>query len=62
MQVCERDLFDIICDNGRSNKNKGINAYLQTSKIEIHYLPPYSPNLNPIERLWEDNEGKENIQ
>ncbi len=20
--------------------------------IELHYLPPYSPNLNPIERLW----------
>ena len=21
-------------------------------KIKILYLPPYSPNLNPIERLW----------
>ncbi|NQY38343.1 MAG: transposase [Alteromonadaceae bacterium] len=20
--------------------------------IKRHYLPPYSPNLNPIERLW----------
>lgn len=20
--------------------------------IELHYLPPYSPNLNPIERRW----------
>ncbi|MFK7871615.1 MAG: transposase [Oligoflexales bacterium] len=20
--------------------------------MEIVYLPPYSPNLNPIERLW----------
>jgi transposase len=20
--------------------------------IQLHYLPPYSPNLNPIERLW----------
>lgn len=20
--------------------------------IKLHYLPPYSPNLNPIERLW----------
>lgn len=19
---------------------------------ELYYLPPYSPNLNPIERLW----------
>jgi transposase len=42
----------IICDNGRSNKNKAVNAYLETSRIKIHYLPPYSPNLNPIERLW----------
>ena len=22
------------------------------TKIQIHYLPPYSPNLNAIERLW----------
>jgi transposase len=42
----------IICDNGPANKNKAIQAYLLTSKIEIHYLPAYSPNLNPIERLW----------
>ena len=42
----------IICDNGRSNKNKKVEEYLQTSRIKIHYLPPYSPNLNPIERLW----------
>jgi transposase len=20
--------------------------------ITLHYLPPYSPNLNPIEQLW----------
>jgi transposase len=42
----------VICDNGRANKNKAIQAYLPRSKIEIHYLPAYSPNLNPIERLW----------
>lgn len=42
----------VICDNGRSNKNKKIEEYLKTSRIKVHYLPPYSPNLNPIERLW----------
>lgn len=42
----------IICDNGRANKNKMLQEYLKTSKIKIHYLPPYSPNLNAIERLW----------
>lgn len=45
-------IIHIICDNGRSNKNKKIQEYLKASKIKIHYLPPYSPNLNPIERLW----------
>lgn len=42
----------VICDNGRANKNKELQEYLKTSKIEIHYLPAYSPNLNAIERLW----------
>lgn len=43
----------LILDNGRSNKNKAVQAYLDSqTKIQIHYLPPYSPNLNAIERLW----------
>ena len=42
----------LICDNGRSNKNKEVTKYLESSRVVIHYLPPYSPNLNPIERLW----------
>ena len=42
----------MICDNGTVYKNKDLTEYLKTSKIKIHYLPPYSPNLNPIERLW----------
>jgi len=45
-------LIHIICDNGRSNKNKELDGYLKNSRIKIQYLPPYSPNLNPIERLW----------
>ncbi len=42
----------LILDNARSNKNKKLTEFLKTSRIIIHYLPPYSPNLNPIERLW----------
>lgn len=42
----------VICDNGTAYKNKDVEEYLKTSKIKIHYLPPYSPNLNPTERLW----------
>ena len=31
---------------------KAVTEYLKTAKIQLHFLPPYSPNLNPIERLW----------
>lgn len=26
--------------------------YLETSRVGLIFLPPYSPNLNLIERLW----------
>jgi transposase len=42
----------VFCDNARYYKNKEVMAYLTHAKIEMHFLPPYSPNLNPIERLW----------
>lgn len=42
----------VILDNARAQKNKKLDEFLLTSRIELHYLPPYSPNLNPIERLW----------
>jgi len=42
----------VFCDNARYYRNKDVAFYLQTSKIKMHFLPPYSPNLNPIERLW----------
>lgn len=42
----------VICDNARYYKNKELSEWLKTSKIEQIFLPPYSPNLNIIERLW----------
>ena len=42
----------IIIDNARYYKNKVLNEYLKNSKIKQIFLPPYSPNLNLIERLW----------
>jgi len=42
----------VFCDNAPYYRNKAVKAYLETSKICLHFLPPYSPNLNPIERLW----------
>ena len=42
----------IFLDNARYYKNQAVKNYLEGSKIQLHFLPPYSPNLNPIERLW----------
>jgi transposase len=42
----------IILDNAAAHKNRKLSEYLKNSRIRLHYLPPYSPNLNPIERLW----------
>src|SRR3989338_4484402 len=42
----------IFCDNAGYYRNKAVTEYLRTSKIKLHFLHPYSPNLNPIERLW----------
>jgi len=47
-----KNKIHLFCDNAGYYKNRKVTAYLEQSKIEAHFLPPYSPNLNPIERLW----------
>ncbi len=42
----------IICDNARYYKSQPVTEYLKESRIEIKFLPSYSPNLNLIERVW----------
>jgi transposase len=43
----------LIADNARYYHSKLVSQYLQQNeRIEIIFLPPYSPNLNLIERLW----------
>ena len=44
----------LFSDNARYNHARSIRDYLQKPdcRVEIVYLPPYSPNLNLIERLW----------
>ncbi len=42
----------LICDNAGYHRSKKVKEYLQYGKIELLFLPAYSPNLNPIERLW----------
>ena len=39
-------------DNMRSHHAKNVKLILEQSGLRYFYLPPYSPDLNPIEKLW----------
>lgn len=41
-----------ILDNGPYNTSQETREAAKKYGICLHYLPTYSPNLNPIERLW----------
>jgi len=42
----------IVLDNAGYNKSAKVKEFVEKTKIELVFLPPYSPNLNAIERLW----------
>lgn len=42
----------LILDQGPYNTSTDTKGAARKYGIVLHYLPPYSPNLNPIERLW----------
>lgn len=42
----------LILDQGSYNTSKVTQNAAAIHNIILHYLPPYSPNLNPIERCW----------
>ena len=49
----KRKIF-LIVDNGASHKSKKTKEFVesQKDKLELFYLPPYSPELNPDELVW----------
>jgi len=42
----------VIADNFSSHKVKGIKELIEARSARILYLPPYSPDLNPIEQVF----------
>lgn len=42
----------LIMDNCKAHKNALDEQLLEEHKVSIKYLPPYSPDLNPIENMW----------
>lgn len=44
----------VICDNATFHSSRLVREYLAEwgHRIELHYLPKYAPETNPIERVW----------
>jgi transposase len=42
----------LILDNASFHKSIEIRRLVESHGCEILYLPPYSPDLNPIEKYW----------
>lgn len=67
-QVCEmlqkisatykNKTVSIVLDNARYQKCKVVQELADHLHISLVYLPPYSPNLNLIERLWKFVKGE----
>jgi transposase len=42
----------VIMDNLSSHKVEGVRQAIEATGAQLRYLPPYSPDLNPIEKLF----------
>ena len=47
-------LIHVFLDNARYHHAKLVRQWLERPgcRIKLHFIPPYCPHLNPIERLW----------
>lgn len=48
----------VILDNFSSHRAKATIDYANEIGIELVFLPPYSPDLNPIEYIWKSIKKK----
>ena len=42
----------VVMDNLSSHKVTGVRERIEAAGAQLLYLPPYSPDLNPIEKAW----------
>jgi transposase len=42
----------VVMDNLSSHKVNGVRKRIEEAGAAVMYLPPYSPDLNPIEKAW----------
>ena len=48
----------LVLDNAKYQKCKMVQQLAEQLHIQLLYIPPYSPNLNLIERLWKFVKGE----
>ena len=49
---CLRPGQIVIADNLSAHKVDGVRERIETAGATLLYLPPYSPDFNPIEKAW----------
>ena len=42
----------VVLDNLSAHKNPGTAARIVAAGASVRFLPPYSPDFNPIEKMW----------
>jgi transposase len=51
-QYKAKTTIHLILDKAGYHRSLLVAKHASKRNIKLHFLPPYSPNLNPIERLW----------
>jgi transposase len=42
----------VVMDNLSPHKTQGVQDAIEAAGAKLRYLPPYSPDFNPIESMW----------
>lgn len=45
------DMIILVCDGAAWHKSKALNI---PTNIKIIFIPPYTPEMNPIEQIWKE--------
>ena len=46
----------MVLDNASYHKSKAVREYVESTEgdVGLEFLPPYTPQLNPVETVWRD--------
>ena len=45
------DMIVLVCDGAAWHKSGGLKRF---ANIELMFIPPYTPEMNPIEQIWKE--------